>query len=127
PLEDSTAERKEKEGEIPELFRDERRRIRCEDTRDRDALYRALTQVSAPGQLKHATRTTATFGLQSAGQGPFFYARFVQNVKGNKRRILAISTDDAMIITGFIEWYIMGSTSVERMGMVGKGQGGKWK
>lgn len=122
PLSEETVARKIREAENPETFRDEHRFIRNHPTRTADAMYHALTEPSYPGQLKHATRASATYGLQSAGQGPFFYARFVQNVKGAKRRIMAISTDDAMIILGFIEQYIMGAVWQQRLGNAGAGK-----
>lgn len=122
PLSEETVARKTRENENPETFRDESRYIHHRPTRTPDAMYRALTETTYPGQLKHATRTTATFGLQSAGQGPFFYARFVQNVKGTKRRILAISSDDAMILLGWVEQYIMGPVWGERLGNAGAGK-----
>lgn len=98
PLETSTVERKLEEGENPEIFRDEARMIKGTATRERDALYRAVTVPGAPGQLRRNTRTWAVFGVESAGKGKLFYARFVQNVRGHKRKILAISAEGAMTI-----------------------------
>lgn len=98
PLEDSTVEKKTRENEDPEIFRDSSRRIKGVPTRVPDALYRAITQAGAPGQLRLVTRASATFGIKSAGHGELFYARFVQNVKGNQRRILAISETDALAL-----------------------------
>jgi hypothetical protein len=123
PLEASTVARKISESENPDTFRDEARRIKGQPTRMPDALYRAITQPNFPGQLRHVTRASATFGVKSAGQGPFFYARFVQNVKGKKRRILALTPDDALILTGFVEFYIMGDPAAEKWqaGRFGKG------
>lgn len=113
PLEANTVARKVSENENPDTFRDEARRIKGQATRVPDALYRAITVPNAPGQLRYVTRASATFGLKSAGHGEFFYARFVQNVKGKKRRILALTPDDALMLTGFTELYIMGSTAGE--------------
>ena len=106
PLADSTVERKISENENPDIFRDEARRIKGQPTRTPDAMYQALTTPNAPGQLRYITNASAAFGLDSKGRGPFFYARFVQNVKGNQRRILAISADDALQLTQLVASYI---------------------
>lgn len=106
PLTDGTVARKNAQGEDSGILRDEWRPIKGVPTRKGDLLYTALTQWGAPGQYKRATRTMATFGVQSAGQGPLFYARFVQNVKGKKRRILAVSRADAAGISEMVVRYI---------------------
>lgn len=106
PLADVTVERKIGQGSNPAIMRDEPRRIKGTPTRQRDALYRALTVSGAPGQIKRATRTWAIFGVDSAGNHQLFYARFVQNVKGAKRRILAINEEQALTITERVALYI---------------------
>lgn len=106
PLADSTVGRKISENENPDIFRDEARRIKGTPTRTPDAMYHALTTPNAPGQLRYVTNASATFGLDSKGRGPFFYARFVQNVKGTQRRILAISEADALELTKLVASYI---------------------
>lgn len=118
----STVDRKVREGENPDTFRDEARVVRGQPTRMPDALYRAITQPKFPGQLRHVTRASATFGVQSSGSQSFFYARFVQNVRGTKRRILALTPDDALILTGFVELYVMGAPAAEmwQVGRFGK-------
>lgn len=106
PLTDGTVRRKSSQGEDTGILRDEWRPIKGVPTRRGDALYTALTTWGAPGQLARATRTMATFGVHSAGQGPLFYARFVQNVHGTKRRILAISEARAIAISEMVVRYI---------------------
>lgn len=98
PLTAGTTERKILQGENPGTFRDEYRPIKGQPTRRRDALYQAVTVPGAPGQIRRATRTWAIFGVDSAGKGELFYARMVQNVKGRKRKILAISEKGAMTL-----------------------------
>jgi hypothetical protein len=98
PLAAGTVERKAREGENTDILRDESRMIKGVPTRVPDAMYSAIVTPNFPGQLRRVTRASATFGLQSAGRGPFFYARFVQNVRGVKRRILAISQKDALTL-----------------------------
>lgn len=106
PLTPGTMARKSAQGEDTGILRDEWRPIAGTPTRQGDMLYRALTQDGAPGQLRHWTRTFAQFGVKSAGQGELFYARFVQNVHGTKRKILAIKPDQAVEIGGMVARYI---------------------
>lgn len=106
PLAAGTVARKEYEAENPEIFRDEARFIKGSPTRVPDELFRAVTVPGHPGQLRYVTRASATFGVQSAGKGPLFYARFVQNVKGKQRRILAISDADALALLKLCASYI---------------------
>lgn len=106
PLGAGTVARKTSENENPEIFRDEARRIKGVPTRIPDALYQAATTPGAPGQLRRVTRASATFGLKSAGNGQFFYARFMQNVKGKKRRIFAISESDALALVKTVASYV---------------------
>lgn len=106
PLTEETTARKVRELENPDIFRDEARFIKGAPTRMPDDLYQAVTSSSHPGQLRYVTRASATFGLKSAGNGPLFYARFVQNVKGKKRRILAISPANARILVSGVASYI---------------------
>lgn len=98
PLTESTVARKEAQGSNPAILRDEPRVWKGAPTRTRDALYRALTTSGAPGQVKRVTRTWAIFGVDAAGNHKLFYARFVQNVKGKRRRILAINQETALVI-----------------------------
>jgi hypothetical protein len=106
PLAEDTVERKVRELENPATFRDESRMIKGKPTRVPDNLFKAVTSPTHPGQLRVVTRASATFGLKSAGNGEFFYARFVQNVKGTKRRILAISPGNAQILVSGVASYI---------------------
>lgn len=106
PPQANTVARKASENQNPDIFRDEARRIKGQPTRVPDALYRAATSAGAPGQLRHITRASATFGLKSAGNGEFFYARFVQNVKGKKRRIFAISETDALALVKTVASFV---------------------
>jgi hypothetical protein len=99
PLKDSTVARKLAQNEDPSIFRDEWRPMAGRSTRTGNKLWFALTMNGATGQIKRATRTTATFGVDSAGRGSLYYARWVQNVHGTKRKILAISDADALVIT----------------------------
>ncbi|MGZ4530810.1 MAG: hypothetical protein ACXVXP_00490 [Mycobacteriaceae bacterium] len=99
PLTEGTVARKASQGENTEILRDEWRPIKGTPTRVGNKLYLALTLDGATGQIKRATRTWAVFGADSAGNHQLFYARFVQNVKGKKRRILAISEGEALTIT----------------------------
>lgn len=96
PLKDSTITRKSAQGSNIGVLRDEPRTINGTPTRRRDALYTALTVNGAPGQIKRATRTWAVFGADAAGNHPLYYARFVQNVKGTHRRLLAINQTTAL-------------------------------
>lgn len=98
PLKQSTIQRKSAQGQSTEILRDEWRPIKGTPTRQGDALFTALTVDGAPGQIKRATRTWAIFGADSAGNHSLFYARFVQNVKGTRRQILAINESTAMVI-----------------------------
>lgn len=113
PLASSTVTRKEEQGSNPAILRDEPRKIGGTPTRSRDALYMALTVDGAPGQVKRATRTWAIFGADSAGNHSLFYARFVQNVKGKKRRLLAINEATAALVTERVaNWIRPGMTGV---------------
>lgn len=98
-LKDVTVQRKVAQNEDPSIFRDEWRPIGGNATRTGNKLWFALTLNGATGQIRRATRTTATFGVDSKGNNQLFYARFVQNAKGTQRKILAISDADALIIT----------------------------
>jgi hypothetical protein len=106
PLKDSTLGRKAAQGENTAIFRDEWRPVKGRATRVGDKLWLALTLDGATGQIKRFTRTTATFGVDSKGNRQLFYARFVQNVKGTKRKILAISSEDALVISMEVAKYI---------------------
>jgi hypothetical protein len=109
PLKDVTVARKLSQDEDPGILKDEWRPIKGKPTRVGNKLYLALTLDGATGQVKRATRTTATFGVKSAGKQELFYARFVQNVKGTKRRILALSEADALAVTeGIGSWIVAG-------------------
>lgn len=99
PLKETTVARKARQGEDTSIFRDEWRPVGGLATRVGNKLWLALTMNGATGQIKRATRTTATFGVDSKGNHQLFYARMVQNVKGTKRKILAISAADATEIT----------------------------
>jgi hypothetical protein len=99
PLTEGTIARKASQNEDTSILRDEWRPIGGKPTRVGNKLYFALTMDGATGQLKTATRTWAIFGVKSHGKQELFYARFVQNVKGTKRRILAINESQALIIT----------------------------
>lgn len=107
PLKSSTIARKERQQEDVSIFRDEWRPVKGSATRVGNKLWFALTVNGATGQIKRATRTTATFGVDSKGNHQLFYARMVQNVKGTKRRILAISAADATILTIKVANYIV--------------------
>jgi hypothetical protein len=104
PLTEGTVARKASQGEDTGILKDEWRPIKGTPTRRGMALYNALTSDGAPGRIKRATRTWAIFGVETKGE--LFYARFVQNVKGTKRRILAISDTDALTITERVANYI---------------------
>lgn len=106
PLTDETTARKVRELENPGVFRDEARFVKGAPTRVPDELYQAVVSSDHPGQLRRITRASATFGLKSAGNGPLFYARFVQNVKGKKRRILAISPANARTLVFGVASYV---------------------
>jgi hypothetical protein len=106
PLKDSTLKRKAAQGENTAIFRDEYRPIKGRATRVGDKLWLALTLDGATGQIKRFTRTTATFGVDSKGNRQLFYARFAQNNHGTKRKILAISAEDALVISMEIAKYI---------------------
>jgi hypothetical protein len=99
PLKGTTIARKISQGEDPSILRDEWRPIRGRSTRVGNKLYLALTLDGATDQVKVATRTWAVFGVNAKGNNPLFYARFVQNVKGTKRKILAINQSTALEIT----------------------------
>jgi hypothetical protein len=104
PLTSGTVARKAAQGEDTSLMRDEWRPIGGTPTRRGDALYTALD--GGAGSFKHATRTTATYGVNT--KGDLFYARFVQNVKGTKRKLLAIPADHAVFMVDRIASYILG-------------------
>jgi hypothetical protein len=104
PLTDGTVARKSAQGEDTGIMRDEWRPIKGTPTRRGDALYTALD--GGAGSFKHATRTTATYGVNT--KGDLFYARFVQNVKGTKRKLLAIPADHAVGMVDRIASYILG-------------------
>jgi hypothetical protein len=114
PLTSGTVARKEAQAENTDIMRDEWRPIAGTPTRRGDALWTALN--GGAGSFKHATRTTATYGVNT--KGDLFYARFVQNVKGTKRKLLAIPAEDAVGITERIVQYILGvhgsSSYIER-------------
>lgn len=115
PLADSTITRKASQDEDVSIFRDEWRPIGGKATRVGNKLYLALTLDGATGQIKRATRTTATFGVQSKGNQQLFYARFAQNVKGTHRQILGISDDDALGITERVgNWIYVGESALKR-------------
>ena len=107
PLKDNTVARKVSQEENPEIIRDEWRPIKGRATRVGDKLYLALTLRGATGQILRSTRTTATFGVKSKGNQELFYARFVQNVKGTKRRLLAIPAESAVTIGEMASFWIM--------------------
>lgn len=96
PLADVTVARKASQGSNTSILRDEPRTIKGTATRRRDALYQALTTDGAPGQVKRATRTWAIFGVNTSGS--LYYGRFVQNVKGTTRRLVAIDEGTAALI-----------------------------
>ena len=102
PLTEGTIARKVEQGSNPAILRDEPRMWKGSATRRRDALYTALTVSGAPGQVKRCTRTWAIFGVDAAGNHSLYYARFVQNVKGTKRRILAINQSVALEVTEMV-------------------------
>jgi hypothetical protein len=107
PLTEGTVARKVSTGENPAILRDEWRPIKGKATRTGNALYLALTLDGATGQVRAATRTRATFGVNTKGN--LFYARFVQNVKGTKRRILAIDEATALTVTEMVgSWLFFG-------------------
>ena len=104
PLTEGTVTRKASQGEDTSIMRDEWRPIAGNPTRRGDALYTALQ--GGPGSYKAATRTTATFGVNTTGE--LFYARFVQNVKGTQRKLLAIPEQYAVLIVDKTVRYIIG-------------------
>jgi hypothetical protein len=104
PLTSGTVARKTAQGEDTGIMRDEWRPIGGTPTRRGDALYTALD--GGAGSFKHATRTTATYGVNT--KGDLFYARFVQNVKGTKRKLLAIPADHAVLMVDRVVSYIVG-------------------
>jgi hypothetical protein len=106
PLKESTLKRKAAQGENTGIFRDEWRPIKGTTTRVGNKLWLALTLDGATGQVKRFTRTTATFGVDSKGNRQLFYARFAQNNHGTKRKILAISSEDALAISVEVAKYI---------------------
>jgi hypothetical protein len=108
PLASDTVARKSAQGEDTGIMRDEWRPIGGTPTRRGDALWTALD--GGAGSYKHATRTTATYGVNTKGE--FFYARFVQNVKGTKRKLLAIPADHAVGMVDTIVMYILGVHTV---------------
>jgi hypothetical protein len=107
PLMDSTIARKVADHEDPSIMRGEWRMVRGgRASRVANKLWLAMTLDGATGQVKRATRTTATFGVQAKGTQQLFYARFAQNNHGKQRRLLAISADDAMDLNLEIAHYI---------------------
>jgi hypothetical protein len=104
PLTGGTVTRKASQGENTAIMRDEWRPIAGTPTRKGDALYAALD--GGPGSYKLATRTTATYGVHTTGD--LFYGRFVQNVKGTKRKLLAIPAEYAVGMTDKVATYILG-------------------
>lgn len=113
PLKETTVARKVATEEDPSILRDEWRPIGGRATRVGNKLYLALTLDGATGQIKRATRTWAIFGADAAGNHQLFYARFVQNVKGTKRRLLAIGEGDALTITAKVaNWISFRQTEV---------------
>lgn len=113
PLLPTTVEQKIKEGANPETFRDRQRRTKKDgDTRIPDELFQALTMPAHKEQYRYVTNASAVFGVNSKGKAKLFYARMVQNVKSKegqkRRRILAISAEDAFVITGWCSEWIMG-------------------
>lgn len=107
PLKQVTIDRKARTNEDTTILHDEWRPLKGgKPSRVGNQLWLALTLDGATGQIKRATRTTATFGVDSKGNHKLYYARFVQNVKGTKRRILAISDEDALAICLRIAGYI---------------------
>jgi hypothetical protein len=104
PLTSGTVARKASQAENTDIIRDEWRPIAGTPTRRGDALWTALD--GGAGSFKHATRTTATYGVNT--KGDLFYARFVQNVKGTKRKLLAIPADAAVGMVDRIATYILG-------------------
>lgn len=108
PLAEDTVVRKSGQGEDTRVMRDEWRPIGGTPTRRGDALWTALD--GGPGSYKVSTRTTATYGVNT--KGDLFYARFVQNVKGTKRKLLAIPADHAVGMVETIVLYILGVHTV---------------
>lgn len=104
PLTDSTVARKASQGEDTQIMRDEWRPIAGTPTRRGDALWSALD--GGPGSYKLATRTTATYGVRTTGD--LFYGRFVQNVNGTHRKLLAIPEKYAVGMVDKIITYILG-------------------
>jgi hypothetical protein len=104
PLTADTVARKSSQGEDTRIMHDEWRPIGGSPTRKGDALYTALD--GGAGSYKTATRTMATYGVHT--QGNLFYARFVQNVKGTKRKLLAIPAEYAVGMADKIATYILG-------------------
>lgn len=104
PLTAGTVARKASQGEDIRLMHDEWRPIGGTPTRKGEALYTALD--GGPGSYKLATRTTATYGVHTTGD--LFYARFVQNVKGTKRKLLAIPAEFAVGMADKVASYVLG-------------------
>lgn len=104
PLTDGTVTRKAGQGEDTRIMRDEWRPIGGTPTRQGDALWTALD--GGAGSYKIATRTMATYGVNT--KGSLYYARFVQNVKGTKRKLLAIPAEYAVGMVDKIASYIIG-------------------
>jgi hypothetical protein len=109
PEAQSTQTRKAREGASTEVFRDQRSQGTSKSRqRTPDALYHAVTSPHDPGQVRRVTKTAATFGIRASGRGPLFYARFASNVKGVKRRILAMNPATVALVTRRYCRYIMG-------------------
>jgi len=104
PLTPGTVARKSSQGEDTRIMHDEWRPIAGTPTRQGDALWTALD--GGAGSYKLATRTTATYGVHTTGN--LFYARFVQNVKGTKRKLLAIPAEFAVGMADRVATYVLG-------------------
>jgi hypothetical protein len=105
----STQQRKASEGLSTQVFRDQGSQgTTASRKRIPDALYHAVTSPHDPGQVRRVTKSAATFGIRASGRGPLFYARFASNVKGVKRRILAMNPATVLLITEKYRRFIMG-------------------
>ncbi len=114
---DETKARKERQEELPLVMRDERRPVRGEDTRRPDELWDALTTGS--GTRISFTRTTVKYGIPV--QGDLFYARMVENVKGTKRRLMAVTEEGAFAMAVLVSDYVTfnGKFGITGMSMPG--------
>jgi len=109
PLTEGTVERKIGQFENPEVFRDESRPIRGKATRIPDLLYHAIVTPGTPGALRRVTPKSATFGVESKNGQLLWYARFVQNVKGRQRRILAFTPANAIELAELVKYEVYSS------------------